>query len=132
VAIARSLEGEEPIGNGSSASPYQEAVSGGFQIENQRSWFLGRDLSIRGHSCLQEFMAPYSWYHLSWLVVATSGESLTGVRIGVVTARTIGQQCAVPVYGIPETAEIPLLLTRGYERWLQGDRGDWDRVLPQS
>ncbi|NJK33607.1 MAG: hypothetical protein HC919_00925 [Oscillatoriales cyanobacterium SM2_2_1] len=96
----------------------------------QQVFPLGRALSSQGHFCLQEFMAAYPWAHLSWLAIATSGDSLTGVRIGVVTARVIGQQCGIPVYGISEVGDVETLLAIGYARWQQGDRGDWADVVP--
>lgn len=69
-------------------------------------WPLGRELSAQFHTCLQEFMPPYTWHDLSLLAVAIGPGGFTGTRIGVVAARTLAQQLEIPLYGISSLAAI--------------------------
>jgi tRNA threonylcarbamoyl adenosine modification protein YeaZ len=79
-----------------------------------QSWPLGRDTSNVLHSYLAKFMAPQSWTDLDWVAVAIGPGGFTGTRLAVVTARTIGQQLQIPVFGISSLAAIA---------WSQGRNG---------
>lgn len=63
-------------------------------------WNLGRDLSSYVHQYLIEFISPHTWADLAFIAVAKGPGGFTGTRIGVVIARTLGQQLEIPVFGI--------------------------------
>ena len=63
-------------------------------------WPLGRDLTAYLHACLMEFIQPYTWQDLEYLAVARGPGGFTGTRIGVVVARTLAQQLAIPLFGV--------------------------------
>lgn len=69
-------------------------------------WDLGRDLSASLHQHLQQILQPQTWQALKFIAVARGPGGFTGTRIGVVTARTLGQQLNIPVYGISNLAAI--------------------------
>ncbi|MEH1904588.1 MAG: tRNA (adenosine(37)-N6)-threonylcarbamoyltransferase complex dimerization subunit type 1 TsaB [Nostoc sp.] len=69
-------------------------------------WNLGRDLSSLIHQYLIEFIKPQSWADLSFIAVAKGPGGFTGTRIGVVTARTLGQQLDIPVFAISTLAAV--------------------------
>lgn len=69
-------------------------------------WPLGRDLTQYLHQCLIEFVQPYAWTDLSFLAVAKGPGGFTGTRIGIVVARTLAQQLAIPLFGISSLAAI--------------------------
>ncbi len=69
-------------------------------------WNLGRDLSSLVHQYLIEFIKPQTWADLSFIAVAKGPGGFTGTRIGVVTARTLGQQLDIPVFAISTLAAI--------------------------
>ncbi|MEM1281375.1 MAG: tRNA (adenosine(37)-N6)-threonylcarbamoyltransferase complex dimerization subunit type 1 TsaB, partial [Cyanobacteria bacterium P01_H01_bin.152] len=69
-------------------------------------WPLGRDLSSYLHDRLIHFLAPHPWTDISFLAVAKGPGGFTGTRIGVVTARTLAQQLAIPLFGISSLAAI--------------------------
>ena len=69
-------------------------------------WDLGRDLSSCFHQHLQEILTPQTWQDVGFIAVATGPGGFTGTRIGVVAARTLGQQLNVPVYGISTLSAI--------------------------
>ena len=70
------------------------------------SWPLGRETSNVLQSYLAKFMVPQSWSDLAWVAVAIGPGGFTGTRLAVVTARTIGQQLQIPVFGISSLAAI--------------------------
>jgi tRNA threonylcarbamoyl adenosine modification protein YeaZ len=86
-----------------------------------QSWPLGRDTSNVLHSYLAEFMQPQSWSDLGWVAVAIGPGGFTGTRLAVVTARTIGQQLQIPVFGISSLAAIA---------WSQGCDGSIAVEIP--
>ncbi|MEH2176135.1 tRNA (adenosine(37)-N6)-threonylcarbamoyltransferase complex dimerization subunit type 1 TsaB [Nostoc sp.] len=69
-------------------------------------WNLGRDLSSLVHQSLIEFIKPQTWADLSFIAVAKGPGGFTGTRIGVVTARTLGQQLDIPVFAISTLAAV--------------------------
>ncbi|MEH2463319.1 tRNA (adenosine(37)-N6)-threonylcarbamoyltransferase complex dimerization subunit type 1 TsaB [Nostoc sp.] len=69
-------------------------------------WNLGRDLSSLVHQYLIEFIKPQTWADLSFIAVAKGPGGFTGTRIGVVTARTLGQQLDIPVFAISTLAAV--------------------------
>ncbi|MBD2728987.1 tRNA (adenosine(37)-N6)-threonylcarbamoyltransferase complex dimerization subunit type 1 TsaB [Nostoc sp. FACHB-892] len=69
-------------------------------------WNLGRDLSSLIHQYLIEFIKPQIWADLSFIAVAKGPGGFTGTRIGVVTARTLGQQLDIPVFAISTLAAV--------------------------
>ncbi len=71
-----------------------------------QSWPLGRETSNVLQSYLAKFMVPQSWSDLAWVAVAIGPGGFTGTRLAVVTARTIGEQLQIPVFGISSLAAI--------------------------
>ncbi|MEH1869122.1 MAG: tRNA (adenosine(37)-N6)-threonylcarbamoyltransferase complex dimerization subunit type 1 TsaB [Nostoc sp.] len=69
-------------------------------------WNLGRDLSSLIHQYLIDFIKPQTWTDLSFIAVAKGPGGFTGTRIGVVTARTLGQQLDIPVFAISTLAAV--------------------------
>jgi tRNA threonylcarbamoyladenosine biosynthesis protein TsaB len=109
----------------------------------QQSWTLGRDLSTQLHSLLAEFMISYDWSDLGFIAIAKGVGGFTGTRIGIVLARTLGEQLAIPVYAIgcdkilqqSQAFQLPQslgqsLLAIAQEQWLQGQYPDWSEALP--
>jgi tRNA threonylcarbamoyl adenosine modification protein YeaZ len=86
-----------------------------------QSWPLGRETSNVLQSYLAKFMVPQSWSDLAWVAVAIGPGGFTGIRLAVVTARTIGQQLQIPVFGISSLAAIA---------WSQGTTGKLAVELP--
>lgn len=73
-------------------------------VNRYQAWELGRDLSMYLHQSLQDFIQPYRWSDLAWIVVAKGPGSYTGTRLGVVTARTLAQQLNLPLSGVSTLA----------------------------
>lgn len=69
-------------------------------------WDLGRDLSSSLHQYLQQIIQPQTWQDIQFIAVAKGPGGFTGTRIGVVAARTLGQQLDIPVYGISTLAAV--------------------------
>ncbi|MBD2206092.1 tRNA (adenosine(37)-N6)-threonylcarbamoyltransferase complex dimerization subunit type 1 TsaB [Calothrix sp. FACHB-1219] len=69
-------------------------------------WNLGRDLSSLIHQYLIEFIQPQTWSDLAFLAVAKGPGGFTGTRIGVVLARTLGQQLEIPVFAVSTLAAV--------------------------
>ena len=63
-------------------------------------WNLERELSSQMHQHLIEFIQPQQWQDLAFIAVARGPGGYTGTRIGLVTARTLGQQLNIPVFPI--------------------------------
>lgn len=80
------------------------AISKNGQIDRHQVWQLDRNLSNDLHQLLQEFIPPQTWQDLSYLAVAKGPGSFTSTRIGVVTARILGQQLNIPVFAISTLA----------------------------
>lgn len=71
-----------------------------------QTWDLGRDTSNYLHPYLRDFLRPHTWQDLGWIAVANGPGGFTGTRLGVVTARTLGQQLEIPVLAISSLAAI--------------------------
>jgi tRNA threonylcarbamoyl adenosine modification protein YeaZ len=69
-------------------------------------WNLGRELSSYVHQYIIEFIKPQTWADLGFIAVAQGPGGFTGTRIGVVLARTLGQQLDIPVLGISTLAAV--------------------------
>ncbi|BAZ22211.1 peptidase M22 glycoprotease [Kalymmatonema gypsitolerans NIES-4073] len=69
-------------------------------------WDLDRELSSHLHQYLVEFIKPQTWADLAFIAVAKGPGGFTGTRIGVVTARTLGQQLGIPVFAISTLAAM--------------------------
>lgn len=67
-------------------------------------WNLERDLSSQLHQYLIQFIQPQVWKDIGFIAVAKGPGGFTGTRIGVVTARTLGQQLDIPVFAISTMA----------------------------
>ncbi|TVP63801.1 MAG: tRNA (adenosine(37)-N6)-threonylcarbamoyltransferase complex dimerization subunit type 1 TsaB [Nodularia sp. (in: Bacteria)] len=70
------------------------------------TWDLGRDLSSYVHQYLIEFIQPHTWADIEFIAVARGPGGFTGTRIGVVIARTLGQQLNIPVFAISTLAAV--------------------------
>lgn len=71
-----------------------------------QTWNLGHDLSTHLHQYLAGFIQPQTWSDLAFIAVAKGPGSFTGMRIGVVTARTLAQQLEIPLFAISTLAAI--------------------------
>ncbi|MFM7888655.1 MAG: hypothetical protein ACKPCM_18615 [Pseudanabaena sp.] len=124
-------------------NPNSDRNSQIYSIYKQQSWELGRELSVQFHDCLIMFVGDLLWTDFAFLAIATGIGRLTGTRIGVVVARTLGEQLNIPVYGIDcerivfksqqSNPPIPLsesLLAIAYEQWQSGSYPTWQDVLP--
>lgn len=69
-------------------------------------WNLERNVSSLMHQYLIDFIKPQTWADLAFIAVAAGPGGFTGTRIGVVTARTLGQQLNIPVFAISTLAAI--------------------------
>jgi tRNA threonylcarbamoyl adenosine modification protein YeaZ len=69
-------------------------------------WYLERELSSQLHQYLIEFIQPQTLANLAFVAVAKGPGGFTGTRIGVVTARTLGQQLDIPVFAISTLAAV--------------------------
>ncbi|MGQ9867109.1 MAG: tRNA (adenosine(37)-N6)-threonylcarbamoyltransferase complex dimerization subunit type 1 TsaB [Pseudanabaenaceae cyanobacterium] len=98
---------------------------------------LGRETSALAHPILRELWQEAgepSWDTLAWVAVSIGPGSFTGTRVGVVAARTLGQQLDIPVFAIaqtePPTAKGCSLLEKAWPCWQRGDRPSWETVYP--
>ncbi|MEA5554271.1 tRNA (adenosine(37)-N6)-threonylcarbamoyltransferase complex dimerization subunit type 1 TsaB [Anabaena cylindrica UHCC 0172] len=69
-------------------------------------WNLGRDVSSFIHQYLIDLINPQTWTDLAFIGVAKGPGGFTGSRIGVVTARTLGQQLEIPVFAVSTLAAV--------------------------
>lgn len=84
-------------------------------------------------------MTDRDWWDIVYVAVATGVGSFTGTRVGVVLARTLGQQLDIPVYGVPsreiDAFESPRLgggklLEIALPWWRNHYPSPYNRVLP--
>lgn len=69
---------------------------------------LGRDLSNLLLMRMQDFLPPQSLPDLAFVAVASGPGSFTSTRVGLVVARTLGQQLAIPVFTISSLSSLAL------------------------
>ncbi|BAZ28678.1 peptidase M22 glycoprotease [Cylindrospermum sp. NIES-4074] len=82
------------------------AVSNFADENRSQVWNLGRDLSSHIHQYLIDFIKQRTWADLAFIAVAKGPGGFTGTRIGVVTARTLGQQLNIPVFAVSTLAAV--------------------------
>ncbi|MBE9206042.1 tRNA (adenosine(37)-N6)-threonylcarbamoyltransferase complex dimerization subunit type 1 TsaB [Nostoc sp. LEGE 06077] len=82
------------------------AISNNAGETRTKVWNLGRDLSSYVHQYLIDFIQPQTWSDLEFIAVAKGPGGFTGTRIGVVLARTLGQQLNIPVFAISTLAAV--------------------------
>lgn len=116
-----------------------QIILGELDIIHDRGWELGKGSSTLIHHYLSELISPQQWQDLLYVAVATGVGSFTGTRVGVVLARTLGQQLNIPVYGIPCAALDSLtqdrsgavqLLHLAHDQWRNHYLPDYSTVLP--
>ncbi len=61
-------------------------------------WLEGRQMSESLLPRLAEFLKPLDWQDLAWVAVVAGPGSFTSLRLGMVTARTLGQALEIPVF----------------------------------
>jgi tRNA threonylcarbamoyl adenosine modification protein YeaZ len=81
------------------------AISNFIDIRSQ-IWNLERELSSHLHRYLSEFIKPQTWKDIAFIAVAAGPGGFTGTRIGMVCARTLGQQLNIPVFAISTLAAV--------------------------
>ena len=67
-------------------------------------WKLDRNVSNLMHQYLIDFIKPQTWKDIDFIAVAKGPGGFTGTRIGVVAARTLGQQLNIPVFAVSTLA----------------------------
>lgn len=75
-------------------------------VVRSQVWQVGREMSTHLHGYLQEFIHPHAWTDFAFLAVAKGPGSFTSTRIGLVTARTLAQQLAIPLFAVSTLAAI--------------------------
>ncbi|MBF2013668.1 MAG: tRNA (adenosine(37)-N6)-threonylcarbamoyltransferase complex dimerization subunit type 1 TsaB [Rivularia sp. T60_A2020_040] len=76
-----------------------------FAEDNRSDVFkLDRKISNLMHQYLIDFIKPQTWADMEFVAVAKGPGGFTGTRIGVVTARTLGQQLDIPVFAVSTLA----------------------------
>jgi tRNA threonylcarbamoyl adenosine modification protein YeaZ len=76
-------------------------------------WNLERELSSLLHQYLIEFIKPQTWKDMAFIAVAKGPGGFTGTRIGMVAARTLGQQLNIPVFAVSTLAAVALERGKG-------------------
>jgi tRNA threonylcarbamoyl adenosine modification protein YeaZ len=84
-------------------------------------WDLGRNTSNVLHTYMLEFITPQNWSDLAWMAIGIGPGGFTGTRLAAVTAKTIGQQLQIPVYGISNLVAVA---------WQQQIDGDVAVMMP--
>lgn len=69
-------------------------------------WPDGRQLADRLQVRLGDFLSPVLWSDLGWLAVCIGPGSFTGMRLGVITARTLAQALEIPLFGVSALAAL--------------------------
>ena len=67
-------------------------------------WKLDRNVSNLMHQYIIDFVKPQTWTDMAFIAVAKGPGGFTGTRIGVVAARTLGQQLNIPVFAVSTLA----------------------------
>lgn len=101
---------------------------GVFQADYLRTacWVEGRELARVLQSRLQNFTNGLAWADLGWVAVCIGPGSFTGMRLGVMAARTLGQGLEVPVLGVSALAALAAaqVTTGPVAVWLEARRGE--------
>ncbi|MCP9926785.1 tRNA (adenosine(37)-N6)-threonylcarbamoyltransferase complex dimerization subunit type 1 TsaB [Cyanobium sp. CH-040] len=79
---------------------------------------LGRALSNRLLSCVEEVLPAEDWPALGRLAVATGPGGFTGTRLTVVLARTLAQQLSLPLDGVSSFLLVARRLALSAPTWL--------------
>ena len=87
-----------------SSSQLGLAISNFESDTRSQVWDLGRELSNVLHQHLSDFICPQTWDAIAFIAVAKGPGSFTSTRIGLVTARTLGQQLKIPVFAFSSLA----------------------------
>lgn len=69
-------------------------------------WNLERNVSNLMHQYLMNFIKPQAWADMAFVAVAKGPGGFTGTRIGLVAARTLGQQLNIPVFAVSTMAAV--------------------------
>ncbi|WP_416350829.1 tRNA (adenosine(37)-N6)-threonylcarbamoyltransferase complex dimerization subunit type 1 TsaB [Rivularia sp. UHCC 0363] len=80
------------------------AISNFADDSRSNVWKLDRNISNLMHQYLMEFIKPQTWADIAFVSVAKGPGGFTGTRIGLVAARTLGQQLNIPVFAISTLA----------------------------
>ncbi|MEM8604813.1 MAG: tRNA (adenosine(37)-N6)-threonylcarbamoyltransferase complex dimerization subunit type 1 TsaB [Cyanobacteria bacterium P01_H01_bin.121] len=72
--------------------------------QRQQILSLGRTMAAELHQHLARFIEPQTWQDLQYIAVARGPGGFTGTRLGLVTARTLAQQLALPLFSISTLA----------------------------
>ncbi len=82
-------------------------AEGNFSVDSRsQTWNLERELSSHLHQYLIDFIKPQTWQDMAFIAVAKGPGGFTGTRIGMVAARTLGQQLNIPVFAISTLAAV--------------------------
>lgn len=84
------------------------AISNYIDTTRSQVWNLERELSSHLHTFLMEFIKPQTWKDMAFIAVAKGPGGFTGTRIGMVAARTLGQQLNIPVFAVSTLAAVAL------------------------
>jgi tRNA threonylcarbamoyl adenosine modification protein YeaZ len=97
------------------------AISNFESDTRSQAWNLGRELSNTLHQHLADFISPQTWDAIAFIAVAKGPGSFTSTRIGLVTARTLGQQLNIPVFAFSSLAIFA---------WLIRDQVSINQLIP--
>lgn len=82
------------------------AISNFAEDYRSQVWNLERELSSHLHQYLIDFIKPQTWQDIAFIAVAMGPGGFTGTRIGMVAARTLGQQLGIPVFAVSTLAAM--------------------------
>jgi tRNA threonylcarbamoyl adenosine modification protein YeaZ len=99
------------------------AISNFTDDSRSQVWNLERELSSRLHQYLIDFIQPQTWQDMGFITVAKGPGGFTGTRLGMVAARTLGQQLSIPVFAVSTLAAFA---------WGKGNEGDIIAVEMQA
>ncbi len=99
------------------------AISNFSEDTRWQVWNLERELSSHLHKYLMDFIQPQTWQDMAFIAVAKGPGGFTGTRIGMVAARTLGQQLGIPVFAVSTLAAVA---------WQRGKGGNIIAVQMQA
>jgi tRNA threonylcarbamoyl adenosine modification protein YeaZ len=102
----------QEVAMGWSKTPALQRCSKGTATRSQ-VWNLERELSSHLHHYLMDFIKPQTWRDMAFIAVAKGPGGFTGTRIGMVAARTLGQQLNIPVFAVSTLAAVALARGKG-------------------